>query len=229
MHTTNLGYEHVNQIDFSYKYVATSRLLELNVYNKNYVSLLKYNAIDTTLGGTGYARGVDLIWKDSKSIKGFEYWFTYSYIDTERDYLNYPIEATPSFISKQIGSLTVKTFIPRPSLFVGVLYAIKSGRPYYNPNLPTDEFNTGLTPVLQNLDITIVHIRQLDNIGMQFILSAKNLLGPKQIYGYQYTNYDLSQREELNPINQPFIYLGFVVNWNKSQDTDTDILNQYLN
>jgi hypothetical protein len=38
--------------------------------------------------GLGYAKGLDLFWRDGKINNNLEYWVSYSYIDTERDYKN---------------------------------------------------------------------------------------------------------------------------------------------
>ena len=40
--------------------------------------------------GFGYAYGVDLFWRDNVSFKNFEYGVSYSYLDKERDYRNFP-------------------------------------------------------------------------------------------------------------------------------------------
>jgi len=41
----------------------------------------------------------DVFLRDKKSIPNCEYWISYSFIDTKRLYLNYPVKATPDFVS----------------------------------------------------------------------------------------------------------------------------------
>ena len=41
--------------------------------------------------GTGYARGIDIFWRDKKTIPLADYWISYSYLDTKRNYQDFPI------------------------------------------------------------------------------------------------------------------------------------------
>ena len=41
-----------------------------------------------------------IITLEDKKIKNLSYWFSYSFIDTERDYRNYRQSATPHFVAK---------------------------------------------------------------------------------------------------------------------------------
>ena len=45
--------------------------------------------------GNGYAQGFDVFWRDQKTIKGFDYWVTYSYVDTKRIFSNMPLPPSP--------------------------------------------------------------------------------------------------------------------------------------
>jgi len=76
----------------NFQYAKEGKTLRAEVYYKDYNNLVKY---DTQIAqynsvfsnnGFGYARGLDLFWRDGKSIKNLEYWISYSYIDSKRDY-----------------------------------------------------------------------------------------------------------------------------------------------
>ena len=59
----------------------------------------------------GFAKGIDLFWRDNKSIKSTDYWVSYSYLDSERDYRNYPTKAQPNFANTHNLSVVGKYFI----------------------------------------------------------------------------------------------------------------------
>jgi hypothetical protein len=67
--------------------------LRLETYYKKYQDLIKtttdfYRPIAVNNNGSGYAKGVELFWRDKKSLKNIDYWVSYSYLDSKRDYLN---------------------------------------------------------------------------------------------------------------------------------------------
>src|SRR5690606_8389856 len=65
----------------NYTRKAGNRMLRLEAYYKDYRRLL------STLpgmgnNGKGYARGIELFWRDKRSIRNLDYWVTYTYLDT---------------------------------------------------------------------------------------------------------------------------------------------------
>ncbi len=90
---------------------------EQKLFYKKYDDLLKtggaYNATFTAINNNGFgdAKGIEFFWRDKKTIKNFDYWISYSYLDTKRDFLNYPFAIEPSFVSKHTASLVVKKFV----------------------------------------------------------------------------------------------------------------------
>ncbi|MBM3456407.1 MAG: hypothetical protein FJX80_14925, partial [Bacteroidetes bacterium] len=49
-------------------------------------------------------------WRDRKTIKGLDYWVSYSFLNTKRLYLNYPISAQPTFAATHTSSVVLKKF-----------------------------------------------------------------------------------------------------------------------
>jgi hypothetical protein len=70
-----------------------------------------------------------MFWRDGKTIKNLEYWLSYSYIDTKRDYKNFPTTATPSFVADHSLSLVTKYFITDWRSQIGFTNSFSSGRP----------------------------------------------------------------------------------------------------
>ena len=45
--------------------------------------------------------------RDKKTFKNIDYWISYSYLDTKRDFQNYPAELEPNFAAKHTASSVV--------------------------------------------------------------------------------------------------------------------------
>lgn len=58
-----------------------------------------------------------------------DYWISYTYLDTKRDFLGYPFAIEPSFVSKHRASLVIKKFVT-PKMQFSMSYTFASGRPY---------------------------------------------------------------------------------------------------
>jgi hypothetical protein len=213
---------------FNYQYQKEGRLLRAEAYFKDYQHLVtfdserpQFNSVFTN-NGFGYAKGLDIFWRDSKTFKGTDYWVSYSFIDSEREYLNFPNQATPSFIANHTFSLVTKHWIQKLTSQVGFSYTVNSGRPYNNPNKL--EFMSGKTKPFQNLSFNWAYL-----ITQQKILyfSVSNILGTDNVFGYQYANSpDLSGQFPRRAIGQPadrFFFVGFF--WTISDNKKTNQLN----
>ncbi len=145
---------------------------------------MKFDHGDVSLpisNGNGYARGVEFFWRDNKTLKNVDYWISYSFLDTRRDYLAFPYAATPSFASKHNFSFVYKHFITQLKSQLGVTYSFGSGRPYYDPN--SDKFNGALTPYYQDVSANVSY---LPRNWLIVYASCTNLLGRNNVFGYDY-------------------------------------------
>lgn len=170
----------------NYQIITDRRTFRVEAYYKKYFSLVKYMSLDGTQlnnTGNGYAKGVELFWRDNQTLKNVDYWVSYSYLDTERDYLNFPVSAVPSFASAHNFSFVYKHFINALKMQTGFTYSYTSGRPYYNPS--NDKFNSDRTPSYQDLSVNIAYLPK-PNLILYF--SCTNLLGHDNIFGYQYAS-----------------------------------------
>jgi len=171
----------------NYQLQKPKQLLRAEVYYKNYSNLISYTDQipgyfeQITNDGKGYASGIDLFWKDSKTIKNLEYWMSYSFLDTQRKFQNYPSQVMPSFATKHNASLVTKYWIDAWRSQLGITYNYASGRPYNNPN--TQNFMAGRTADYHNLSLSFSYL-----ISPQKILyfSATNVLGFNQVFGYDF-------------------------------------------
>jgi len=188
--SNNLGFEKARHYIAGYQWGSVSdRLFRAELYHKTYSDLIlwdghnPYRPEHLRNGGKGHASGVDLFWRDRKSIRGFDYWITYSYIDTERQYQNYPEIAKPHFVANHTFSAVAKYWLSAISTQVGASYTLASGRGYDNPNTP--EFMDGTTLPYSNLSLNLSHVFFLGSQYSVLYCSVSNVLGSENIVGYR--------------------------------------------
>ncbi len=219
--TDELEAQHTQHYILNYQYAANNRIFRAEVYRKQYQDLVTYNGefpnFNSTFqnGGDGFAQGLDLFWRDNQSLKNIDYWVSYSYLDTERKYKNYPIEATPSFANTHNLSLVAKYWISDWKSQIGFSYQYGSGRTYTDLNSPG--FLQNKTKGYNSLSLNWAYL-----ISQQQILyvSVNNVLATKNINGYQYANSPDANgtfaRRELLPAADQFFFVGFF--WTISDD-----------
>ena len=217
----NLEAQHTQHYILNYQYVADNRILRAEAYRKTYDKLVTYDSEFPVANsviqnnGDGYAQGFDLFWRDDNTIKNVDYWISYSFLDTERMYRNYPIAATPSFANKHNLSTVVKWWINDWKSQIGFSHQFASGRTYTNPNVPG--FLQKKTKAYNSLSFNWAYL-----ISPQKILyfSVNNVLGTKNINGYQYSSTADANgnfnRRSLLPAADQFFFVGFF--WTISDD-----------
>ncbi len=203
----------------NYQVITDRRTFRVETYYKKYFSLIKYSSLDLASmnnAGSGYAKGVELFWRDNQTIKNVDYWVSYSYLDTERDYLNFPVSSVPSFASNHNFSFVYKHFISKVKSQVGFTYSYSSGRPYYNPN--NEKFNSDRTPSYQDLSLNIAYLPKPNLI---FYFSCTNLLGHDNIFGYDFSlSPDANSVYASRPIRQAadrFLFVGVFITLSKNK------------
>lgn len=189
VYTDKLNYERADHYILSYQSLMKGRTLRAEVYYKDYRNLAKQGNGEFYLPGTynnngsGYARGFDLFIRDKKSIKYGDYWISYSYLDTKRDYRNYPEPAIPSFASKHNLAVVYKHWFGKIRSYAGLNYKYSSPRPYNDPN--SAEFNGERTLAYQTLDVSWSFLYKPNII---FYAAINNLPGFKQEFGRRYSS-----------------------------------------
>ncbi|WP_027075298.1 TonB-dependent receptor [Maribacter antarcticus] len=224
----NLETEKTAHYIFNYQYLDNGKTFRAEAYYKDYDGLVKFNTVmpqfnsEYTNGGDGYAAGLDVFWRDNKSIKNLDYWISYSYLDTQRNYRNFRESATPNFAPKNSASIVGKYFITDLRSQVGLSYNYGSGRPYDNPN--TDAFLAERTKSFNNLSLNWAYLISPQKI---LYLSVNNALGFNNVNGYQYADAPnmngTFDRRAILPTADTFFFVGFF--WTISQDKKSNQLN----
>ncbi|MEZ5042512.1 MAG: TonB-dependent receptor plug domain-containing protein [Saprospiraceae bacterium] len=201
------------------KQISRDQYLKFDVFHKKYKHLIQFDKELVKSTGHGYTRGFEILWRDEKSIRSLEYHVNYSFTDTKRAYLDYPIAAQPSFVSKHQGSLVIYKNFPKLSTLVGTSYTYQSGRPYFNPNRPAEEFLSDRTKDFHIAKINIAYSFNLRDHSAILVLSLDNILGTQQVYGYEYGVLDPSYRREISPLYRRFLFVGGFLNLGTSKDS----------
>lgn len=224
---SNLDYETTSHYILNYMYNKQGRMFRAEAYFKDYKNLVKYDGTQANFDsnynneGFGYAKGLDLFWRDSKTIKNLEYWISYSFIDSERDFRNYETQVTPSFVANHNFSLVTKYFVSKWKSQLSTTYSFNSGRPYDNPN--GTEFMSEKTKSFNNLSFSWAYLLSQQKI---LFFSVTNVLGTENVFGYQYANAPTIsgefQRQAITQAADRFIFVGFF--WTISDNKKTNNL-----
>ncbi len=202
----------------NFQYSKNKKTFRAETYFKDYKNLIQYNTASAqsdskySNDGNGYAKGLDLFWRDGYTVKNLEYWISYSYIDSERQYKNFPTQATPSFIANHTLSLVTKYWISDWKSQIGFTHSFSTGRPYNDPNKSEDntaEFMNEKTKAFNNLSFNWAYLLTQQKI---LYFSVSNVLGTQNVFGYEYANEKTNgayNRREITPTADRFFFFGF--------------------
>lgn len=217
-------YQRADHYIFQVQRAADGRSLRLETYYKKYQDLIKtttdfYRPIALNNNGSGYAKGVELFWRDKKSLKNIDYWVSYSYLDSKRDYLNYTESLFPNFAAKHTLSVVAKKFVTNWKTGFNISYNYNSGRPYYN--FVTENGNTVLKNqgFVKDYQAVNFSLNYLPNLGKKdaraftvLVLSINNVLGTKNEFGYNFSSNGMKSRAIVPPTNT-FVFIGAFISF----------------
>jgi len=225
--TTNFGYAKATHFIANYIKNTALQTFRVEAFYKKYDGLVKtYPVLNNT--GAGDAKGVELFWRDKKTIKGLDYWISYSYLDTKRDFLNYPKQLQPTFAANHTASFVMKRFISKINTGFNFTYSYATGRPYYNLVQNGAQFtiaDQGKTIDYHNLGFSFNYLTSLGKAYAVFVGSVTNVLNSKQIFGYNYSN-NGQRKEAITPPAPQFFFLGVFLSW--GVDRRQDAINNNL-
>jgi hypothetical protein len=185
----NLTYENATHYILNYQILKERTTFRIEGYYKKYDDLIKRDnsaLFSYNNEGTGYARGIDIFWRDKQTFSNVDYWVSYSFLNTERDYRDFPKSAQPTFATPHTFSIVYKQYVPEITTSFGLTYSIATGRPYYNPN--NSEYLGDRTKSIQNLSLNASYITNISGNFTVVFVSLGNVLGINNIYGYRFSN-----------------------------------------
>lgn len=213
----NFDYENSSHYILNYQYIGEDRTFRVELYYKDYDNLVKGNlftppfiepVVPLSNNGSGYAKGIDVFWRDSETFPMTDYWLSYSYLDTKRDFINFPTLATPTFATPHTFSAVIKHWVPAITTSFGLTYTFATGRPYFNPNNP--EYLADRTKNYNNLSLNASYLLTIFNSFTVIFFSVDNILGFDNIYGYNYSG-DGTVRKPVLPTATRALFLGMFI------------------
>jgi len=209
--TDNLDFASVRKVSAAYCYVKNNGKFQLDTYYKKYRNLVSYSQEQTVNhSGNGYGYGVDVFLKNN--FKYLEYWFTYSYNHTRKKYDEFPEVIAPPCVAAHSFNLTLKYWIASIKSMLSVSPYVSSGSPYYSPAFPHSKL--GVTPYHSRLDVSWSFLPK------QWIIihfGCQNVLGRRNIYGYEYSEVNPGLRREITASNNRFIFVGAFITLSQSK------------
>lgn len=231
-YTRGLGFTRATHYIVNYQKMTKDQVFRVEAYYKKYKDLVKtvpvnyyYSQYDNS--GDGYAKGIELFWRDKKTIKEIDYWISYSYVDTKRNYLNYTTSLTPNFAATHTASLVAKKFFTKLKAGINFTYSYATGRPYYNFMLNSGNkyyiADQGKTKDYHSLNFSMEYVPSIGKAGAKsFIVwfaSISNVLGYNPVYGYNYSYNGMIKQAVTPPANR-FYFVGCFISFgvDRSQD-----------
>ena len=229
--TKNVGFTKATHYILNYQKMSKDRIFRIEAYYKKYEDLIKtvpivYNFSTYDNSGSGYAQGIELFFRDKKTIKDFDYWISYSYLDTKRNYLNFTQQMRPNFAATHTASLVMKKFFTKIKSGFNFTYSYATGRPYYNFLLNNAKYNLaaqGKTKDYNSLNFSAEYVPSIgDPKAKTFIVlfaSVSNILGYNAVYGYNFS-YSGQYKQAITPPANRFYFIGCFLSWgvDRSQD-----------
>lgn len=220
-----------------YQKVANGQSFRAEVFYKKYHNLVKTGTVNfreaaINNNGFGDAKGFEFFWRDKKTIKNLDYWISYSYLDTKRDFLTFPFAITPNFAAMHTSSLVVKKFVQKMKTNVNVAYNYASGRPYYNIGYDGTNYkfnDRGTIPDYHNVSFSLNYLPFIGKKDPKtfavYVFQVSNIFNIKQTYGYQYS-YNGIRKEAIVPTSRMFVFLGAFISF--GVDRSDEVINNGL-
>ena len=232
-----LSFMRADHYILQFQKVINQQSFRVEAFYKKYHDLQKtdlFNFRPTAINNNGFgeAKGFEFFWRDKKTIKNFDYWISYSFLDTKRDFLNFPYAIRPNFAAKHTASVVLKKFVTKLKTQFNGAYNFSSGRPYYNIVYDGSQYkfsDKGTIPDYHNFSFSI---NFLPSIGKKdakafavYVLQISNIFNLRQVYGYQYS-YNGYRKQEITPTSRMFIYLGAFISL--GVDRSDEVINNSL-
>lgn len=229
MFNPTMPFMRAEHVILTYQRLESATTFRAQLFHKGYRQL-PVTGKDTTSNGTGFAQGFELFWRDKKTLKNFDYWVTYSYLNTEREYLNFPYSMQPNFAANHTANLVIKRFFTKMNTQFNMNYQYASGRPYYNISwnnnlLKYEVLDQGKTIDFNSLSLSVNYLKNIGKAFGVFVFSVTNVLNSKQVFGYQFSR-DGSNKVEVLPPARQFFFAGIFLSW--GTDRSQDAINNNL-
>lgn len=237
---TDVGFSRASHYILQFQRLTNLQTFRAEVFYKQYGALYKTGLdpygrqVVAGNNGNGYAKGFEVFWRDKKTIKRVDYWISYSFLDTKRDFLNFPYSIQPSFAAKHTAALVFKKFFLPIKTQFNLSYNFATGRPYYRIAYDANSQKNIITDMGQtiNYNSCSFSVNYLPTITRKnsrnfavWVLSVNNIFGQNQVFTYNYNN-DGSRKVPVGPPSKRFIFIGCFLSF--GTDRTQDAINNNL-
>lgn len=172
----------------NYFIAKNNRTFRAEAFHKEYNNLLTYdgnnlNPVNLQVNGDGYATGMDFFYRDRESVKNTDFWITYSFVDSKRQFNHFQTEVQPNYAPRHNGSVVIKHIVSAINSQIGGSFSFNDGYAYTNPNLDGEQ--NSKTKSFQSLSLSWSYLPK-PNLIIHF--ACNNVLGRDNIFGYQYAS-----------------------------------------
>lgn len=189
-YATQLHFEKANHYIANIQYEKQNRIFRAELYGKTYSRLVRFDEgqfFDPAIyknQGEGYARGVDLFFRDRGTFRNLDYWVSYSWVDARRIYRTFPEKVRPHFAPEHSFTLVGKKWVHALSTQFGASLSLAAGRPYHDPN--KEDFMSERTKGYRDLSMNASHLFSMWEQQSILYFSVSNVLGHDNIFGYRF-------------------------------------------
>lgn len=167
-------------LQLSFQHSDGNRTLRAEGYLKSYDRLALANG---TTDGEGYAHGFDVFYRDRGSIANLDFWVTYSFVQSRRQFGSFTTQVQPSYAPAHNISVVGKYWVEQWKTLFGATWAMNSGFSYDDLNRPGEM--ESITPAFASLSLNASYlIRQ----NLILHVACNNVLGRDNVFGYDYSS-----------------------------------------
>lgn len=112
----------------------------------------------------------------------------------------------PDYIAPQSLNVVLKYWINSLKSLVGVAYNIAAGVPHYSETAPYNKL--GNTPLRNRLDVSWSY---LPKQWIVIHVGCTNVLGMRNVYGYEYSQQTPGLRREITTPDKRFLFMGVFI------------------
>ncbi|MDN3204053.1 TonB-dependent receptor [Algoriphagus sediminis] len=183
----NLANSEAKHLIANYFFQKEGRTFRAEAFYKGYNNLVTFDGNQMDMSnlqneGEGYAQGLDIFFRDQSTIRNTDYWVTYSFVDSKRQFDQFETQVQPSFAPRHNFSLVIKHFITNLNSQIGFSFTANDGYTYTDPNL-NGEMNSK-TKSFQNLSLSWSYLPKPNLI---IHLACTNVLGRENVFGYSFS------------------------------------------
>lgn len=223
VYDNTLDFEAASHYILSYQLMTGQRTFRSEVYYKKYDNLMLNSSsqLDNPLystSGYGDAKGFEFFWRDKETFKLFDYWLSYSFLDSKRKFDDYREELFPDFASKHTFSAVMKKYFESINTNLSFTYSYASGRNYYYNPAQGSQTLKYQAPDYHNFSMSLTYLTNLFGSFTVFVFSVDNILGINNTFTYR----QISETEKIavKPQSLRNVFFGVFLSFGRDNSED---------